>query len=47
MAGMVQQIDSWIRHIWLKVVKKEYNSSRIIEESNLRSTAIVWKESFY
>jgi hypothetical protein len=27
-----------MRHIWLKVVKKEYDSSRILEESNLHST---------
>jgi hypothetical protein len=33
-----REIDSWIEHIWLKVVKKEYDSSRIFEESNLHST---------
>jgi hypothetical protein len=32
------EIDSWIEHIWLKVVKKEYDSGRILEESNLHST---------
>jgi hypothetical protein len=32
MTGIVKHIDSWMRHIWLKVVKKEYDSSRIFEE---------------
>jgi len=32
-----REIDSWIEYIWLKVVKKEYDSSRILEESNLHS----------
>jgi len=27
-----------MEYIWLKVVKKEYDSSRILEESNLHST---------
>jgi len=35
---MMVEIDSWIEHIWLKVVKKEYDSGRILEESNLHST---------
>ena len=34
----IREIDSWMRHIWLKVVKKEYEQSRILEESNLHST---------
>jgi hypothetical protein len=34
----VVEIDSWMRHIWLEVVKKEYDSSRILVESNLHST---------
>jgi hypothetical protein len=38
MAGMVKEIDSWMRHIWLEVVKEEYESGRILEESNLHST---------
>jgi hypothetical protein len=38
MAGTLEEIDSWMRHIWLKVVKKEYDNSRILEESNLHST---------
>lgn len=38
MAGMLEEIDSWTRQIWLEVVKKEYDSSRILEESNLHST---------
>ena len=38
MAGMVKEIDSWMEHIWLKVAKEEYDSSRILEESNLHST---------
>lgn len=33
-----REIDSWIEHIWLKVVKKEYEQGRILEESNLHST---------
>jgi len=32
-----RDIDSWMRHIWLKVVKKEYDNGRILEESNLHS----------
>ena len=31
----VREIDSWMEYIWLKVVKEEYDSSRILEESNL------------
>jgi hypothetical protein len=38
MASMLEKIDSWMEHIGLKVVKKEYDSSRILEESNLHST---------
>jgi len=34
-AGMVEEIDSLMEHIWRKVVKKEYDSGRILEESNL------------
>jgi hypothetical protein len=34
----MREIDSWLRHIWLKVVRKEYEQSRILEESNLHST---------
>jgi hypothetical protein len=33
-----REIDAWMRHIWLKVVKKEYGRGRILEESNLHST---------
>jgi hypothetical protein len=33
-----REIDSWIEHIWLRAVKKEYDQSRILEESNLHST---------
>ncbi len=32
---MLEVIDSWLEHIWLKIVKKEYDSSRILVESNL------------
>ena len=38
MTGMVKQIDSWMRHIWLRHVKKEYGNGRILGESNLHST---------
>jgi len=38
MAGKMIEIDSWMDHTWLKMVKKEYDSSRILEESNLHST---------
>ena len=34
----LREIDSWMEHIWLKVVKEEYDSSRILVESNLHST---------
>jgi len=34
---MMVEIDSWMEHIWLKVVKEEYDSSRILVESNLHS----------
>jgi len=39
MAEILEEIDSWMRHIWLKIVKKEYDSSRVLKESNLHSTA--------
>jgi len=35
MTGMVKHIDSWMERIWLKMVKIECDSSRILEESNL------------
>jgi hypothetical protein len=35
---IIGEIDSWLRHIWVEIVKKEYDSSRILEESNLHST---------
>jgi hypothetical protein len=35
MAGILEEIDSWMWHIWLKVVKKEYDNGTILEESNL------------
>jgi len=35
---MVKHIDSWMERIWLKMVKIECDSSRILEESNLHST---------
>jgi hypothetical protein len=38
MAGKMIEIDSWMDHIWLKIVKKEYDNGRILEESNLHST---------
>jgi len=38
MAGILEEIDLWMRHIWLKVVRKEYDTGRILEESNLHST---------
>jgi len=38
MSGILEEIDSWMEYIWLKVVKEEYDSSRILEESNLHST---------
>ena len=33
-----REIDSLMRHICLKIVKKEYDNGRILEESNLHST---------
>jgi len=33
-----REIDLLIEHIWLKVIRKEYDNGRILEESNLRST---------
>jgi len=38
MIRMVEEIDSWLRHIWVEIVKKEYDNGRILEESNLHST---------
>jgi hypothetical protein len=35
---MMEEIDSWMEHIWLKVVKEEYEQSKILVESNLHST---------
>jgi hypothetical protein len=35
---MVEEIDSWMEHIWLNVIRKEYDNGRILEESNLHST---------
>lgn len=32
---IIGEIDSWLQHIWLKVVKKEYQRGRILEECNL------------
>ncbi len=37
MSEILEEIDSWMKEIWLKIVKKGYDSSRIIEESNLHS----------
>jgi hypothetical protein len=37
-AGIAEEIDSWMRHIWLSVVRKEHDNGRILEESNLHST---------
>ena len=34
----VREIDSWMEYSWLRVVKEDYDSSRILEESNLHST---------
>lgn len=33
-----REIGSWMEHIWLKIVKKEYERGKILEESNLHST---------
>ena len=38
MTGTLGEIDLWMRHIWRKVVREEYESGRILEESNLHST---------
>jgi len=38
MAGILEEIDSWMEHIWLKVITEEYDQGRILEESNLHST---------
>ena len=35
---MLKKIDSWLRHIWVEIVKNEYEHGRILEESNLHST---------
>ena len=37
MAEILEEIDSWMEHIWLKIIKEEYDQSRILEESNLHS----------
>jgi len=34
----IGKIDSLMERIWLRVVKKGYDRSRILEESNLHST---------
>ena len=34
----MEEIDSWMEYIWLRIVKREYERSRILEESNLHST---------
>ena len=34
----LREIDSWLRDIWRKVVKEEYETGGILEESNLHST---------
>lgn len=34
----LRKIDFWIQKIWKQVVKEEYHSGRILEESNLHST---------
>ena len=36
--SVLKEIDSWIEYIWVKVVKKEYEQGKILEESNLHST---------
>jgi hypothetical protein len=33
-----REIDSWLRHIWPKVVMEERHTRRILQESNLHST---------
>jgi len=38
MTGMLEEFDSWLRRIWLEVVKREYQQGRILVESNLHST---------
>jgi hypothetical protein len=38
MAAILKEIDSWVRRIWVEIVKKEYDNGRILEESNLHST---------
>jgi hypothetical protein len=44
---MLEKINSWVEHIWLKVIKEEYDQSRILEESNLHSTVYfhLWRLS--
>ena len=34
----MEEIASWMEYIWLRIVKREYERSRILEESNLHST---------
>jgi hypothetical protein len=36
--NLLQNIDSWMKHIWKEIVKQEYDSGQILEESNLHST---------
>jgi hypothetical protein len=38
MSEILEEIDSWMEQIWLRVVKNEYEQGRILEESNLHST---------
>ena len=38
MSEILEEIDSWMRHIWLEIVKEEYEQSRILKESNLHYT---------
>jgi hypothetical protein len=35
---MLEEIDSWVRRIWVEIVKKESDNGKILEESNLHST---------
>jgi hypothetical protein len=39
MSEILEELDSGMEHIWLKMFKKEYDNGRILEESNLHSTA--------
>ena len=42
MPRMVEEVDSWMEHIWLDVVKREYDRGRILKESNLHSTSYLF-----